>query len=76
MVDKAIIMEKKLKEMERNGKQKMPFQGQSSGGNTSAHLPQPGPFFRPPQMIHPQMQGQRHPFSMQRPSLPMQRPSF
>jgi hypothetical protein len=34
MVDKAIIVENKLKEMERHGKQKMSFQGQSSGGNT------------------------------------------
>jgi hypothetical protein len=33
MVDKAIIVENKLKEMERHGKQKMSFQGQSSGGN-------------------------------------------
>jgi hypothetical protein len=51
MVDKAIIVENKLKEMEWNGKQKMLFQGQSSGGNTRPHLPQPGPFFRAPQMI-------------------------
>jgi hypothetical protein len=65
MVDKAIIVENKLKEMERNGKWKMPFQGQSSGGNTRPHLHQPNPFFRAPQMIHPPMQGQRHPFLMQ-----------
>jgi hypothetical protein len=72
MVDKAIIVENKLKEMERNGKWKMPFQGQSSGGNTRPHLHQPNPFFRAPQMIHPPMQGQRHPFLMQRPSFQMQ----
>jgi hypothetical protein len=30
MVDKAIIVENKLKEMERHGKRKMSFQGQSS----------------------------------------------
>jgi hypothetical protein len=55
MVDKAIIVENKLKEMERNGKRKMPFHEQSSGGNTRPYLPQPGPFFRAPQMIHPPM---------------------
>jgi hypothetical protein len=76
MVDKAIIVENKLKKMERHGKQKMSFQGQSSGGNTRPHLPQPGPFFRAPQMIRPPMQGQRPLFPMQRPSLPMRRPSF
>jgi hypothetical protein len=65
MVDKTIIVENKLKEMEMNGKRKIPFQGQSSGGNTRPHLPQLGPFFRAPQMIRPPMQGQRHPFLMQ-----------
>jgi hypothetical protein len=39
MVDKAIIVENKLKEMEKNGKQKMPFQGQPSGSNTKPRLP-------------------------------------
>jgi hypothetical protein len=39
MVDKAIIVENKLKEMERHGKQKMSFQGQSLGGNTRPRLP-------------------------------------
>jgi hypothetical protein len=76
MVDKAIIVENKLKEMERHGKRKMSFQGQSSAGNTRRRLPQPRPFFRAPQMIWPPMQGQRPPFPMQQPSLPMQRPSF
>jgi hypothetical protein len=76
MVDKAIIVENKLKEMEKNGKRKMPFQGQPSGSNTKPRLPQPSPIFRAPQMIHPPMLGQRHPFQMQRPNFPMQRPSF
>jgi hypothetical protein len=31
IVDKAIIIESKLKEMEKDGKRKMPFPGQSSG---------------------------------------------
>jgi hypothetical protein len=76
MVDKAIIVENKLKEMERRGKRKMSFQGQSLGGNTRPHLPQPGPFFRAPQMIRPLMQGQRPLFPTQRPSLLMRRLSF
>jgi hypothetical protein len=56
------IVENKLKEMEKNGKRKMPFQGQPSGSNTKPRLPQPSPIFRAPHMIHPPMQGQRHPF--------------
>jgi predicted PolB exonuclease-like 3'-5' exonuclease len=64
MVDKAIIVENKLKEMERHGKRKMSFQGQSLGGNTRPLLPQSGPFFRAPQMIRPPMQGQHPPFPM------------
>jgi hypothetical protein len=33
MIDKAIVIESKLKEMEKDGKRKMPFDGQSSGSN-------------------------------------------
>jgi hypothetical protein len=33
MVDKAIVIENKLKEMEKDGKRKMTFHGQSSGSN-------------------------------------------
>jgi hypothetical protein len=33
MIDKAIIIESKLKEMEKGGKKKMPFPGQSSRSN-------------------------------------------
>jgi hypothetical protein len=33
MVDKAIVIESKLKEMEKDGKRKMPFSRQSSGSN-------------------------------------------
>jgi hypothetical protein len=62
MVNKAIIVENKLKQMENNGKQKMPFQGQPSESNTKPRLPQAGHFFRAPLMIRPPMQGQRHPF--------------
>jgi hypothetical protein len=65
MVNKAIIVENKIKEIERNVKQKMPYEGQSSGRNTRTRLPQPGPFFRAPQMMRSLMQGQHHAFLMQ-----------
>jgi hypothetical protein len=35
MVDKAIIVENKFKETEKNGKRKMPFQGHPSGATPS-----------------------------------------
>jgi hypothetical protein len=76
MVDKAIIIENKIKEMEKNGKRKISLQGQSSGSNTRPLLPQPGHFFRAPQMICSLMQGQCHLFPMQQPNPLMQRPSF
>jgi hypothetical protein len=60
MVDKAIIVKNKIKEMKKNAKRKMPFQRRSSGNNTRPHLPQSGPFFRNPNMVHPPMHGQ-HP---------------
>jgi hypothetical protein len=33
MINKAIVIESKLKEMDKDGKRKMPFPGQSSGSN-------------------------------------------
>jgi hypothetical protein len=33
MVDKAIVIENKIKEMEKDGKKKVSFSGQSSGCN-------------------------------------------
>jgi hypothetical protein len=33
MVDKAIVIENKIREMEKDGKRKVPFSGQSSGSN-------------------------------------------
>jgi hypothetical protein len=33
MIDKAIVIESKLKEMEKDGKRKIPFPEQSSGSN-------------------------------------------
>jgi hypothetical protein len=65
MVDRAIIVENKIEEMEKNGKRKTSFSGQSSGSNTRPHLPQSGPFFRNPSMVRLSMHGQRPPFHMQ-----------
>jgi hypothetical protein len=62
MVDEAIIIENKIKEMEKNGRRKMLFPGQSSGSNTRPHLSQPGPFFRNPNMVRLLMHGQCPPF--------------
>jgi hypothetical protein len=39
MVDKAIIIKNKIKEMEKNVKRKMPFPGQSSRSNMKPRLP-------------------------------------
>jgi hypothetical protein len=38
MVDKAIVIKSKLKEMEKDGKRKMPFPGLSSGSNVRPHF--------------------------------------
>jgi hypothetical protein len=38
MVDMAIVIENKIKEMEKDGKRKVPFSGQSSGSNVRPHL--------------------------------------
>jgi hypothetical protein len=50
MIDKAIVIESKLQEMEKDGKRKMPFPGQSSRSNIRPHFSQPNQFFKPPQM--------------------------
>jgi hypothetical protein len=71
MVDKAIVIENKIKEMEKDGKRKVPFSGQSSGSNVRPRFTQPNQFFKPPQMNHTQM-----PMQMQRPQFQMQRPQY
>jgi hypothetical protein len=38
MVDKAVVIESKLKEMEKDGKRKMPFPRQSSRSNVRARF--------------------------------------
>jgi hypothetical protein len=52
MVDKAIVDENKIREMEKDGKRKVPFSGQSSGSNVRPRFSQPNQFFKPPQMNH------------------------
>jgi hypothetical protein len=76
MVDKAIIVKNKIKEMEKNSKRKAAFSGQSSGSNTQPRLPQSKPFFRNPSMAHLPMHGQHPPFHMQRLSFQAQYPNF
>jgi hypothetical protein len=41
--------------MEKDGKRKMPFHGQSSGRNFRPHFLHPNQFFKPPQMNRPHM---------------------
>jgi hypothetical protein len=43
MVDKAIVIESKIKEMEKDGKRKVSFSGQSSGSNVRPRFTQPNP---------------------------------
>jgi hypothetical protein len=64
MVDKAIVVENKIREMEKDGKRKVPFSVQSSGSNVRPRFSQPNQFFKPPQMNRKQMLMQ------------MQRPQF
>jgi hypothetical protein len=53
MVDKAIVIENKIKEMEKDGKRKVSFSGQSSGSNVRPRFSQPNHFFKPLQMNRP-----------------------
>jgi hypothetical protein len=55
MVDKAIVIENKIREMENDGKRKVPFSGQSSGSNVRPRFTQPNQFYKPPQMNRPPM---------------------
>jgi hypothetical protein len=47
MVDKAIVIENKIKEMEKDGKRKVSFSGQSSGSNVRPRFSQHNQFFWP-----------------------------
>jgi hypothetical protein len=55
MVDKAVVIENKIKKMEKDGKRKVSFSGQSSGSNVRPRFSQPNQFFRPLQMNRPPM---------------------
>jgi hypothetical protein len=55
MVDKAIVIESKIKEMEKDGKRKVTFSGHSSKSNVRPHFSQPNQFFKPLQMNQPPM---------------------
>jgi hypothetical protein len=55
MVDKAIAIENKIKEMEKDGERKVSFHVQPSGSNVRPRFSQPNQFFKPPQMNQPQM---------------------
>jgi hypothetical protein len=41
MVDKAIVIENKIREMEKDGKKEVPFSGQSAGSNVRPRFTQP-----------------------------------
>jgi hypothetical protein len=47
MVDQAIVIENKIREMEKDGKRKVPFSGQSSGSNVRPRFTQPNQFYKP-----------------------------
>jgi hypothetical protein len=62
VVDKAIVIENKINEMEKDDKRNVSFSGQSSGSKVRPRFSQPNQFFKPPQMNRTQM-----PMQMQRP---------
>jgi hypothetical protein len=78
MVDKAIVIESKIKEMAKDGKRKVSFSGQSSGSNVRPCFSQPNQFFKPLQMNRPPMPEQvsRSQFPTQRSNFLAQRLSF
>jgi hypothetical protein len=78
VVNKAIVIENKIKEMEEDGKRKVSFHGQPSGSNVRPRFSQPNQFFKSPQMNRPPMlvQVPRRQFSTQRLNFQAQRPSF
>jgi hypothetical protein len=69
LVDKAIVIEGKQAEIERDGKRKLQLTGQQPNANTRPHLMEPqSPFYRSPNTIQPPMPPQRNQFQMQRPN--------
>jgi hypothetical protein len=55
MVDKVIVIESKIKEIEKDGKRKVSFSGQFSGSNVRPRFSQPNQFVKPLQMNRPPM---------------------
>jgi hypothetical protein len=78
MVHKAIAIENKIREIEKDGKRKVPFPGQSSRSNVRPRFSQPNQFFKPLQMNWPPMPVQvpRSQFLTQRPNLQAKHLSF
>jgi hypothetical protein len=78
VVNKIIVIENKIKEMEKAGKRKVSFHRQPSGSYFSPGFSQPNQFLKSPQMNRPQMPLQvPHPqFSTQRPNFQAQRLSL
>jgi hypothetical protein len=78
MVDKAIVIENKIREMEKDGKRKVTFSGQSSGSNVRPRFTQPNQLFKPLQMNRPLMlvQVPRSQFPTHRPNFQAQRLNF
>jgi hypothetical protein len=48
VVDKAIVIENKIKEMEKDDKRNVSFHGQPSGSNVRPRFSQPNQFFKSP----------------------------
>jgi hypothetical protein len=48
MVDKAIVIENKIKQMDKDGKMNVPFYGPPSRSNVWPRFLQPNQFFKPP----------------------------
>jgi hypothetical protein len=71
VVDKAIVIENKIKEMEKDGKTKVLFHGQPLGSNVRPRFSQPNQFFKSPQMNRLQM-----PVQVPHPQFLMQRSNF
>jgi hypothetical protein len=55
VVNKVIVIENKIKEMEKDGKRKVSLHGQPSGSNVRPRFSQLNQFFKSPQMNRPQM---------------------
>jgi hypothetical protein len=71
MVDKAIVIKNKIRQMEKDGKRKVSFSRQSSGSNVRPRFTQPNQLFKPLQMNWPPM-----PVQVPRSQFPTQRPNF